>query len=106
MLERTSAAIASDSFDSIVVWLATPTRSRSRSGSNPGELLEAKSSTNRSRLPAPSMYSHTTRASPMSRTTTYLPPGYLFTWLRSEDHTSELQSQFHLVCHLLLEKKI
>src|SRR5438309_11360168 len=24
---------------------------------------------------------------------------------RSEDHTSELQSQFHLVCRLLLEKK-
>src|SRR5579862_10061566 len=28
-----------------------------------------------------------------------LPPG------RSEEHTSELQSQFHLVCRLLLEKK-
>src|SRR5438309_6613501 len=26
-------------------------------------------------------------------------------WLRSEEHTSELQSQFHLVCRLLLEKK-
>src|SRR5689334_24428655 len=25
---------------------------------------------------------------------------------RSEEHTSELQSQFHLVCRLLLEKKI
>src|SRR6267143_7254691 len=25
--------------------------------------------------------------------------------LRSEEHTSELQSQFHLVCSLLLEKK-
>src|SRR5438309_5079435 len=32
----------------------------------------------------------------------------LFCWvaaLRSEEHTSELQSQFHLVCRLLLEKK-
>src|SRR5689334_23954294 len=29
-----------------------------------------------------------------------------FTWqTRSEEHTSELQSQFHLVCRLLLEKK-
>src|SRR5438309_6336424 len=28
------------------------------------------------------------------------PPGH-----RSEEHTSELQSQFHLVCRLLLEKK-
>src|SRR5438309_4071224 len=26
-------------------------------------------------------------------------------WRRSEEHTSELQSQFHLVCRLLLEKK-
>src|SRR5689334_5670896 len=26
-------------------------------------------------------------------------------WTRSEEHTSELQSQFHLVCRLLLEKK-
>src|SRR5438309_5881503 len=25
--------------------------------------------------------------------------------MRSEEHTSELQSQFHLVCRLLLEKK-
>src|SRR5689334_24303767 len=29
----------------------------------------------------------------------------LFRYLRSEEHTSELQSQFHLVCRLLLEKK-
>src|SRR5438309_6444508 len=28
-----------------------------------------------------------------------------FTCFRSEEHTSELQSQFHLVCRLLLEKK-
>src|SRR5689334_23750350 len=28
-----------------------------------------------------------------------------FTVARSEEHTSELQSQFHLVCRLLLEKK-
>src|SRR5579862_113591 len=26
-------------------------------------------------------------------------------FLRSEEHTSELQAQFHLVCRLLLEKK-
>src|SRR2546429_1941625 len=31
-----------------------------------------------------------------------LPPGSL---LRSEEHTSELQSRLHLVCRLLLEKK-
>src|SRR5688572_31116028 len=28
-----------------------------------------------------------------------------FTWSRSEEHTSELQSQSNLVCRLLLEKK-
>src|SRR5689334_24685784 len=28
-----------------------------------------------------------------------------YTRKRSEEHTSELQSQFHLVCRLLLEKK-
>src|SRR5689334_24172726 len=38
-----------------------------------------------------------------------LHPEYVYTthidqW-RSEEHTSELQSQFHLVCRLLLEKK-
>src|SRR5947208_4015484 len=27
------------------------------------------------------------------------------TWVRSEEHTSELQSPDHLVCRLLLEKK-
>src|SRR5205809_6212014 len=28
-----------------------------------------------------------------------------WTWCRSEEHTSELQSRLHLVCRLLLEKK-
>src|SRR5689334_23862427 len=32
-------------------------------------------------------------------------PGHEGTQWRSEEHTSELQSQFHLVCRLLLEKK-
>src|SRR5438309_5182873 len=31
--------------------------------------------------------------------------GALCAGARSEEHTSELQSQFHLVCRLLLEKK-
>src|SRR5689334_24580576 len=31
--------------------------------------------------------------------------GYVRGDYRSEEHTSELQSQFHLVCRLLLEKK-
>src|SRR5689334_24492377 len=34
-----------------------------------------------------------------------LDPEMLPTVSRSEEHTSELQSQFHLVCRLLLEKK-
>src|SRR5689334_24547288 len=32
-------------------------------------------------------------------------PGSRSNSTRSEEHTSELQSQFHLVCRLLLEKK-
>src|SRR5438309_6911842 len=32
-------------------------------------------------------------------------PRYSGDCSRSEEHTSELQSQFHLVCRLLLEKK-
>src|SRR5690625_4670392 len=41
----------------------------------------------------------------------YLMFGYFYPWfrnisyLRSEEHTSELQSRGHLVCRLLLEKK-
>src|SRR2546429_5827436 len=31
--------------------------------------------------------------------------GLLFIFIRSEEHTSELQSRLHLVCRLLLEKK-
>src|SRR2546422_1369596 len=31
--------------------------------------------------------------------------GKLSSFLRSEEHTSELQSRLHLVCRLLLEKK-
>src|SRR2546422_8477504 len=31
--------------------------------------------------------------------------GAQFVFLRSEEHTSELQSRLHLVCRLLLEKK-
>src|SRR5689334_23638185 len=32
-------------------------------------------------------------------------PSWTCSCRRSEEHTSELQSQFHLVCRLLLEKK-
>src|SRR5689334_24735637 len=40
-------------------------------------------------------------AAPRQSTAAHSPP----TTSRSEEHTSELQSQFHLVCRLLLEKK-
>src|SRR5260370_2829466 len=33
------------------------------------------------------------------------PPGVPGGWMRSEEHTSELQSHLNLVCRLLLEKK-
>src|SRR5689334_24297911 len=41
-------------------------------------------------------------AFPFAATTADVQPAHR---LRSEEHTSELQSQFHLVCRLLLEKK-
>src|SRR5689334_24541328 len=37
--------------------------------------------------------------------TNYVMLGVNWIMFRSEEHTSELQSQFHLVCRLLLEKK-
>src|SRR5699024_12126821 len=38
-------------------------------------------------------------------TLTLFPPPCTRPWARSEEHTSELQSRFDLVCRLLLEKK-
>ena len=75
---RTWAAIASDSLDSIVVWFATPMRSRSRANENDGDTAFANRVASAPSVSAPprSMKSHTSRASPMSRTTRYLPPGY------------------------------
>src|SRR2546429_6956973 len=35
----------------------------------------------------------------------HIEPNLLSCFLRSEEHTSELQSRLHLVCRLLLEKK-
>src|SRR5699024_12445447 len=58
------------------------------------------------RSPAQWAGTHTARAAPQQsrshRTTLLL--SYLHT-PRSEEHTSELQSRFDLVCRLLLEKK-
>src|SRR5689334_24662624 len=47
-------------------------------------------------------------ARPAPRRSPPPPRGECLRWARvprSEEHTSELQSQFHLVCRLLLEKK-
>src|SRR5699024_12695378 len=41
----------------------------------------------------------------MSRTMAEYNAGQLSTLVRSEEHTSELQSRFDLVCRLLLDKK-
>src|SRR5690625_7087435 len=41
----------------------------------------------------------------MRSATVYISGENLWTWARSEEHTSELQSRGHLVCRLLLEKK-
>src|SRR2546427_8206762 len=42
---------------------------------------------------------------PMPSEIVATPPGTTHSRLRSEEHTSELQSQSNLVCRLLLEKK-
>src|SRR3989442_7546625 len=44
------------------------------------------------------------RSSVASLTSSFSPT-LIVTYLRSEEHTSELQSRPHLVCRLLLEKK-
>src|SRR2546427_4575547 len=47
-------------------------------------------------------------SSALTRTSTWLTelsPGLRTIFVRSEEHTSELQSQSNLVCRLLLEKK-
>src|SRR3712207_8434874 len=36
----------------------------------------------------------------------FLSLGLVYYWIRSEEHTSELQSRQYLVCRLLLEKKL
>src|SRR5690554_7389525 len=41
----------------------------------------------------------------LQRILSYRPKTYLKNGIRSEEHTSELQSRPHLVCRLLLEKK-
>src|SRR3712207_7776470 len=47
-----------------------------------------------------------TVGSPTGRVSSMRPVGTLDAdWLRSEEHTSELQSRQYLVCRLLLEKK-
>src|SRR2546430_8981045 len=45
------------------------------------------------------------KAGDLSPVTKHLPPTSELGALRSEEHTSELQSQSNLVCRLLLEKK-
>src|SRR5689334_24349435 len=57
-----------------------------------------------SNRPKKSCASRCTRYSACSPTKPASSPARSRVW-RSEEHTSELQSQFHLVCRLLLEKK-
>src|SRR5689334_23983710 len=59
------------------------------------------STTTRERRPLRTMPRWTISA--ITRGSMFPPPSTSPT--RSEEHTSELQSQFHLVCRLLLEKK-
>src|SRR2546422_7729632 len=45
------------------------------------------------------------QATPAANVPTVPAPGISGQGMRSEEHTSELQSRLHLVCRLLLEKK-
>src|SRR5437870_10366248 len=88
--------------------------------SNPSQPTSGASSTRSalSILPAPSTLlavpaqlraatcPNLTRNSLASTTSNCSAGNFLFAWvIRSEEHTSELQSRGHLVCRLLLEKK-
>src|SRR5699024_12790818 len=67
------------------------------------------------RPPSPTLFPYTTlfRSSPRPDRRSGSFPGWgsrvrrssAASWSRSEEHTSELQSRFELVCRLLLEKK-
>src|SRR6267143_4095257 len=61
------------------------------------------------RPPRSTLFPYTTLFRPCSLSRTRLAGESWRVWRpgmpRSEEHTSELQSQFHLVCRLLLEKK-
>src|SRR5437016_7687651 len=48
---------------------------------------------------------HRRRNCPISKSLAPLPPDFIVSRHRSEEHTSELQSLTNLVCRLLLEKK-
>src|SRR5689334_23920419 len=52
----------------------------------------------------PVLWASVRRCGRISCSTTFV-PALAACQARSEEHTSELQSQFHLVCRLLLEKK-
>ena len=75
-----SAAMASDSEASIVVWLATPTFPRWRSGSNPSDTDSANASMKEARSPSPRIYAQTSRACSMSRTMRNFPFSCFRTW--------------------------
>src|SRR5689334_24815791 len=57
------------------------------------------------RSPTSAIRSTRTGSSSASPPRNYTAPAVAQDHDRSEEHTSELQSQFHIVCRLLLEKK-
>src|SRR5258708_23738007 len=56
-------------------------------------------------FPYTTLFRSTCKQTRSNRSSSYLIPGKSLATLRSEEHTSELQSPDHLVCRLLLEKK-
>src|SRR5690625_6331875 len=57
------------------------------------------------RFDLPRVWSRVTRFEALVNSAVCVASLLVTPWLRSEEHTSELQSRGHLVCRLLLEKK-
>src|SRR3712207_7766327 len=80
-----------------------------RSTYRPPALLAQQLSVQRESLPVPSQSWAAAKTLASTVAPRYLPAASalraIVLWLRSEEHTSELQSRQYLVCRLLLEKK-
>src|SRR5207248_11185149 len=89
-----------------------PTRRSSDLGTLASALVVARYTVSPARAPVSSALAKVGPGLATSSTDGIYPPGHGLPWVsttcrraRSEEHTSELQSPYDLVCRLLLEKK-